>query len=187
MSSPSGPRPAPVSAVLLALSLLGFAAGAAAADTCLDPAGAPAEPRHDPAWLRQAQALSIRAREAAAEVLLIGDSITEWWPPTALRTLLGDRSYLNLGIAGDQTRHLLWRLRQGNIPERPPRAALLLIGTNDTTNRAAPAEVARAGSAPSWRRCASACRRPRSSSSGCCRAAAAATTPTVRPMRPPMR
>jgi hypothetical protein len=34
--------------------------------------------------------------------------------------------------AGDQTGHLLWRLLHGEVPgRRQPKAAILLIGTND--------------------------------------------------------
>lgn len=42
------------------------------------------------------------------------------------------QSFCYTSPAGDQTGHLLWRLVHGEVPKkRVPRAAILLIGTND--------------------------------------------------------
>jgi lysophospholipase L1-like esterase len=38
---------------------------------------------------------------------------------------------LNLGVSGDRTEHVLWRLRQASIARLEPRAIVLLIGTNN--------------------------------------------------------
>lgn len=42
-----------------------------------------------------------------------------------------DRGALNLGFRGDGTRHLLWRIMHGEIDSIGPKAAAILIGTND--------------------------------------------------------
>ena len=34
-------------------------------------------------------------------------------------------------IAGDQIGHLWWRMLNGQLPRKPPKVAVVLIGTND--------------------------------------------------------
>ena len=43
----------------------------------------------------------------------------------------GKRNAVNLGIGGDQTQHVLWRLENGNIDGISPKLAVLMIGTNN--------------------------------------------------------
>lgn len=42
------------------------------------------------------------------------------------------RNALNLGIGGDRTQHVLWRLDNGNLTGLKPKAAVLMIGTNNS-------------------------------------------------------
>ena len=116
-------------------------------------------------WCRLHEKL---ARESAAwlpaqgGLALLGDSITESWRGTELglrppRTLgvprvlhetLGARwpSPLVLGIAGDQTQHLLWRLQSGEAATSwrsdPQMLAAVLIGTNNLGSGQRPSEAA---------------------------------------------
>ena len=39
---------------------------------------------------------------------------------------------MNLGIGGDRTQHVLWRLDNGNIEGISPKLAVLMIGTNNS-------------------------------------------------------
>lgn len=81
------------------------------------------------------------------EFLFYGDSITETWRGTnmdkpAARARGGPQQLLTywsknstgvFAISGDRTGHLLWRLQHGEMPSGgcQPKAAVLLIGTND--------------------------------------------------------
>jgi lysophospholipase L1-like esterase len=75
-----------------------------------------------------------------AELLLMGDSITDFWrntaPPFAGKPVLdeyfGHWKINNFGIAGDTTQGVLYRLRDGEGEGFSPRAVMLMIGTNNT-------------------------------------------------------
>lgn len=59
-----------------------------------------------------------------------------WSPRTAadtICTLWMESTFPTCAIlfAGDLTDQLMWRLKNGELPTRPPRVAALLIGTND--------------------------------------------------------
>ncbi len=91
------------------------------------------------------QALAERARGSTAELLLIGDSITEGWETAGAAVWarsLAPRGAVNLGVSGDQTQHVLQRLQSGVYDALPARVVVLMIGTNNTGNGQAPELVA---------------------------------------------
>jgi lysophospholipase L1-like esterase len=67
-------------------------------------------------------------------VVFIGDSITQGWEDDG-RAVWSERiaplGALNLGVSGDRTEHVLWRLGQAPITRLNPKAVVLLIGTNN--------------------------------------------------------
>ncbi|MEP6664574.1 MAG: GDSL-type esterase/lipase family protein, partial [Verrucomicrobiota bacterium] len=44
----------------------------------------------------------------------------------------GKRKALNIGVSGDRTQHVLWRFEQGQLDGLKPKAAVLMIGTNNS-------------------------------------------------------
>ena len=80
------------------------------------------------------------AKEGKAELLLMGDSITDFWRnergPFAGKKVLdkyfGHWKIANFGIAGDTTQGVLYRLLNGEGEGFSPRAVMLMIGTNNT-------------------------------------------------------
>ncbi|HEX8445560.1 MAG TPA: GDSL-type esterase/lipase family protein [Sphingomonas sp.] len=99
--------------------------------------------RLNQAWwaARHRALLATLAADPDPKVLLIGDSITNNYdksdPPDEdfkpiWQAFYAPRGALNLGYSGDTTAHVLWRLRHGEIDGIHPKAAVLLIGTNDT-------------------------------------------------------
>jgi lysophospholipase L1-like esterase len=86
------------------------------------------------------------AREGNAELLLLGDSITDFWRnpegPFAGKPVLdqhfGKWKIANFGIAGDTTQGVLYRLQDGEGEGFSPRAIMLMIGTNNTARNSAP-------------------------------------------------
>ncbi len=70
------------------------------------------------------------------QFVLIGDSITDGWRSggkAALNAAFGQWNPYNIGIGGDQTQHVLWRIDQGELDgiQPNPKAAMIMIGTNN--------------------------------------------------------
>jgi lysophospholipase L1-like esterase len=85
------------------------------------------------------------AKQGDAEVLFMGDSITDFWRnadgPFAGKPVLdkhfGQWKVANFGIAGDTTQGVLYRLQNGEGQGFSPRAVMLMIGTNNTARNTA--------------------------------------------------
>lgn len=63
--------------------------------------------------------------------MLIGDSMIERWPNDMLAAAFDGAEILNLGIGGDRTQHVLWRLNHLDLSQQNPSHTILLIGTNN--------------------------------------------------------
>lgn len=84
------------------------------------------------------------AAQGDIELLFIGDSITEGWPPALWERYFGDYNAANFGIGGDKTENLLWRLNNGAVGQLEPKVVSLLIGVNNFgLSQHAPDDVAR--------------------------------------------
>ncbi|GAB5405778.1 MAG: sulfatase-like hydrolase/transferase [Aureliella sp.] len=69
------------------------------------------------------------------DLAFIGDSITQGWEGRGKKVwdeFYGPRGTINLGIGGDRTEHVIWRLTHGNLGSIKPKVAVLMIGTNNT-------------------------------------------------------
>jgi lysophospholipase L1-like esterase len=94
----------------------------------------PVEPTPERQSLPYEQWLDILGKEAKAVAVknpdrltvLLGDSLTLWFPP---ELLTGNRSWLNQGISGENTAGLLKRLNL--LDDLKPQTILVMIGVND--------------------------------------------------------
>lgn len=90
------------------------------------------------------------ARRGGIECLLMGDSITDWWARSGAEVYAVSFAPLrcaNLGIAGDRTQGVLWRMDHGELEGYSPKLMMLMIGTNNLGGRRpgnTPAEIAMA-------------------------------------------
>ena len=77
--------------------------------------------------------------QGAGDVIFLGDSITNGWEgQKAWREHFAAFKPVNLGIGGDQTGHVLWRITDGHeIDQLNPKAAVIMIGTNNTGGHSA--------------------------------------------------
>jgi len=69
------------------------------------------------------------------DIVFIGDSITQGWEGNGKNVwakYYGERKCLNFGVGGDRTQHVLWRFEHGQLDGLKPKAAVLMIGTNNS-------------------------------------------------------
>ena len=88
----------------------------------------------DMAWVKRCEALSNRPHEGGVGMIFVGDSITEGWAKEGKdvwQAYYGRRGAVNLGIGGDKTQHVLWRLEHGNLNGIAPPLSVLMVGTNN--------------------------------------------------------
>lgn len=113
---------------VLMLPALVSAAGKRTADSAVTPTFASWHQKQNDRIMADLQ-----KRQGDVGLLLVGDSITDLWPAK------GPKSYaefsqwkpLNVGISGELTEHVLYRLLNGNIEGIAPKAAMVLVGTNN--------------------------------------------------------
>jgi lysophospholipase L1-like esterase len=82
------------------------------------------------------------AQQGNIDLLLHGDSITDWWQQDANKPVFdkyfGNIRTANFAIAGDTTQGVLWGLHNGEGQGFQPKAVMLMIGTNNTGANTAP-------------------------------------------------
>ena len=111
--------------------------------------------------MKQHESFNARAKQGNVDLIFIGDSITQGWEGAGKDVWqeYAKRNAVNLGIGGDQTGHVLWRLDHGNIDGISPKLAVVMIGSNNSfvyTPEESPAE-----SNQSLRSCGPNCPKPR--------------------------
>jgi beta-glucosidase len=85
-------------------------------------------------WRKRHRQLNKIPGRRRARLIFVGDSITQHWQDegrAVWRKHYSRYRALNLGVSGDCTENVLWRLRHGNIEDLSPRVGVLLIGTNN--------------------------------------------------------
>jgi lysophospholipase L1-like esterase len=80
-------------------------------------------------------------KKGKIDVVFLGDSITDGWGgeghnPKANGAAVWKEHFeplhaVNLGIGGDRTQHVLWRVENGEFDGYTPKAVVLMIGTNN--------------------------------------------------------
>ena len=93
-------------------------------------------PRDNPAnWVARHEGFLTEAKQGNYDLVFIGDSITDGWRKGGREVwdkYYAPRHALNLGIGGDRTQHVLWRIEKGELNGLKPKAVVLMIGTNNT-------------------------------------------------------
>ena len=89
--------------------------------------------------------LLAKAKASGIDVYFEGDSITRRWDATDYPELLANWKQnffgwnaADFGWGGDRTQNILWRLQNGELDGVNPKVVVLLAGTNNVSDRAAP-------------------------------------------------
>jgi lysophospholipase L1-like esterase len=83
-------------------------------------------------WKQKHESFLRRAKEGKADLLFLGDSITEGWGNNAVwQKQVAPLNAVNFGIGGDTTQNVLWRITNGEIDGLAPKVVVLMIGTNN--------------------------------------------------------
>lgn len=86
-------------------------------------------------WMKRHESMNERVAKGNVDIVFIGDSITQGWEGRGKNVwakFYGERNAVNLGIGGDRTQHVIWRLQNGNLKGISPKAAVIMIGTNNS-------------------------------------------------------
>lgn len=83
------------------------------------------------------------AQQGNIDLLLHGDSITDWWVQGDANTAMFEKYFsgirtANFAIAGDTTQGVLWGLKNGEGQGFQPKAVMMMIGTNNSAQSSAP-------------------------------------------------
>lgn len=83
------------------------------------------------------------AAKGDIDLLLHGDSITDWWVQGDANKAMFDKYFgsyktANFAVAGDTTQGVLWGLKNGEGQGFQPKAIMLMIGTNNSGASTAP-------------------------------------------------
>ena len=108
-------------------------------------------------WYQRHEQVKAQIKQQPVELVFIGDSITHMFGGPAPSPVhhgqevwaryYGKRNAVNMGFGWDRTQNVLWRLENGEFDGIQPKAAVLLIGTNNRTGTQnarenTPAEIA---------------------------------------------
>jgi len=90
----------------------------------------------DPNWVKRHEGFLAEGEKLKGKVdlLFVGDSITDGWRGGGKKVWEENYTPLhafNIGIGGDRTQHVLWRIDNGEMDGLTPKLAILMIGTNN--------------------------------------------------------
>jgi beta-glucosidase len=91
-------------------------------------------PMNKPGWMERHESMNAKARQGKVDLIYIGDSIVQRYEGVGKPVwdhYYAPRNALNLGISGDRTQHVIWRLDHGNIDSINPKLAIVMIGQNN--------------------------------------------------------
>ena len=91
-------------------------------------------PKESAGWMQRHEFINSQARIGNIDLIYVGDSIVQHFDKQGKEVwdhYYAPRHALNMGISGDRTQHVLWRLDHGNIDGISPKLAIVMIGQNN--------------------------------------------------------
>jgi lysophospholipase L1-like esterase len=110
------------------------------------PAARPIERLSMAGWKKRHEKFLDQTKKGDIDVVFLGDSITQGWEGKGRKAWAETFQPLkagNYGISGDQTGHVLWRITEGKeLDGIDPKAAVIMIGTNNIPAKHTPEQIA---------------------------------------------
>jgi beta-glucosidase len=88
-------------------------------------------------WVSRHNDILKRIKQGKVDIIMVGDSITHFWETSGKQVwdkYYANRNVVNMGISGDKTQNVIWRLQNGEVSNINPKLAILMIGTNNSKN-----------------------------------------------------
>lgn len=128
-------------AILILSAFAGFAAIAAELEATTP---APAKTNGEKWWNGKYEGINkeLKKMEGKVDVAFVGDSITARWGGDNWQKHWGQYRAVNMGIGGDRTQNVLWRLQNGQLDGYKAKLFVVLIGTNNCDKKTTPEDVA---------------------------------------------
>ncbi len=82
-------------------------------------------------WCKRVKDIQADPARKTAQLAFMGDSITQMWPRKEWTQFFGSHLPIKMGIGGDRTQNLLWRIQNGELRGLSLKTMVLLIGTNN--------------------------------------------------------
>ena len=101
-------------------------------------------PKDKPGWMARHEAINAEVSKGNVDLIYIGDSIVEHFNSKgkdAWDRYYAPRHAVNMGISGDRTQHVLWRLDHGELTGLDPKWVVINIGSNNTSDHNSAAEI----------------------------------------------
>ncbi|HIE71734.1 MAG TPA: hypothetical protein EYP98_17015, partial [Planctomycetes bacterium] len=97
-------------------------------------------PRPAAWWTKRVASDLVLAKKGGHQLVMLGDSITQSWGASGKKVwkeFWVERNAINIGVSGDRTQHVLWRLDHGLLdalsqPNNDVRCVVVMIGTNNS-------------------------------------------------------
>ena len=83
--------------------------------------------------------LLLDAPPRQADTILLGDSLLAFWPRDLAERQFGSGKVWNFAVGGSRTQHILWQLDRLDGHGLRPREIVVLIGTNNLSDKTLPA------------------------------------------------
>jgi len=130
--------------LVVSFFLIGFVSAGVTAQQTATVSDAVTPVARDANWMMRHESMNERVKQGNVDLVFIGDSITQGWEKNGKdvwENFYGKRNAVNLGIGGDRTQHVMWRLDHGNLEGISPKVAVIMIGTNNSGSNS-PEEIA---------------------------------------------
>ena len=88
----------------------------------------------EPGFVKRHEGYAQIAKAGGVDLAFFGDSITDGWhgKKEIWDAAFGKYKPANFGIGGDRTQHVIWRINNGELEGITPKAAVVMIGTNNS-------------------------------------------------------